>query len=73
MGNPAQLRETLAVLGAVREAQEQRHEAAEAYEAALRTAEEVAEGLAETAWRTVLLDSAQVAALRRSRDAVATS
>lgn len=72
VGNPAQLRETLAVSGAVREAQGRRDEAAVAYDAALRTAEEVAEGLAESAWRAVLLDSAQVAALRRSRDAVAT-
>jgi tetratricopeptide (TPR) repeat protein len=72
VGNPAQLRETLAVLGAVREAQGRRDEAAEAYDDALQTAEAVAAGLAETAWRAVLLDSAQVAALRRSRDAVTT-
>jgi tetratricopeptide (TPR) repeat protein len=71
VGNPAQLRETLARLGAIRKAQGRHAEAVSAYAEALETVERVAGGLADPEWRDVLLGSPQVAALRQARDAVA--
>ena len=64
VGNPAQLRETLAVLGALRDAQGRPVEARAARLDALDVIDAVAAGLADPGTRKTFLGSPQVAALR---------
>ncbi len=66
VGNPAQLRLTLAVLGRLRQAQGRLEEARAAYLEAISVVEVVAASLSDAALRSALLASPQVAALRES-------
>ncbi len=64
IGNPAQLRETLAVLGDLRDAAGRPEEARAARLEALAVANDVADGLADTGIRGIFLNSSQIAELR---------
>jgi tetratricopeptide (TPR) repeat protein len=66
VGNPAQLRLTLAALGRLRQAQGQPEEARAAYQEAIAVVEGVAATLSDATLREALLASPQVAALRAS-------
>jgi tetratricopeptide (TPR) repeat protein len=66
IGNPAQLRLTLAALARLRQAQGREDDAAAAYREALAVVERVAAGLSDAALRETFLASPQVAALRET-------
>ena len=68
VGNPAQLRLTLAALGRLRRAQGREEDAAAAYHEAIAVVERVAAGLSDSTLRETLLASPQISSLR---DAVA--
>jgi tetratricopeptide (TPR) repeat protein len=65
VGNPAQLRLTLAAQGRLRQGQGRPDEARTAYQEAIAVVEGVGAGLSDPALRAALLASPQVAALRR--------
>jgi tetratricopeptide (TPR) repeat protein len=64
VGNPAQLRLTLAALGRLRRAQGRDEDATAAYQEAIAVVERVAAGLSDPALRETLLESPQVLSLR---------
>ena len=67
VGNPAQLRETLAAVARLREAQRRPREALASYDEALAVVEEVASSLSREPLAQTLRASAQVQALRDAR------
>jgi tetratricopeptide (TPR) repeat protein len=64
VGNPAQLRLTLAALGRLRRAQGREEDAAAAYHEAIAVVERVAAGLSDFTLRETLLASPQISSLR---------
>ncbi len=66
VGNPAQLRMTLAALARLCEAQGREGDAAAAYQEALAVVERVAAGLSDAALRETFLGSPQVTAIREA-------
>jgi tetratricopeptide (TPR) repeat protein len=65
VGNPAQVWKTLAVAAVIRSARGRAEDAVAGYRAALDTIDEVASKLSDAGMRAAMLESGQVAAIRR--------